>query len=233
MADKATIAVASNFLPTMKALAAEFEHISGDGIIIAGGSSGKLYAQIINGAPFDAFFSADQAKPQALINQGIGEVDTRFTYAVGELVLWSRSPQPHSSFKALLASTEIKRVAVANGKLAPYGDAASQLLRKYGWPEKYAWRLVEGENIAQSLHFAMTGNVDLAFVALSQVKALESTARAGYVWRLPNTDYAPIRQDAILLNSSNSVAKDFLRFLSGREARIILSQFGYREQAED
>ncbi|GAA3934213.1 molybdate ABC transporter substrate-binding protein [Litoribacillus peritrichatus] len=222
------IAVASNFTPVMKELAFEFEKSTGIKVKASYGSSGKFVAQIAHGAPFQAFFSADQAKPKALEHQKLALPETRFTYAIGALVLWSTKQTDQDNLIAQLKNESYRNIAFANPKLAPYGAAALDVFRnlKLPTPERYKW--LQGENIAQTYQFISTGNADLGFIALSQLKQQVSQPK-GVTWEIPKHLYSPIKQDAVLLKrgQTSQATKDFLMFIHSKTSQEIIKSFGY------
>ncbi len=214
------VAVASNFAGVMEPLASTFTEQTGHQLRLSYGSTGKHYAQIRQGAPFDVFLAADEARPQRLEAEGIGIPDTRFTYAMGVLILWS----PNSEIADPAAQlTQASRVALANPRLAPYGRAARQALDSMGLWESVGARAVRGENIAQTYQFVATGNAQLGFVALSQWLVHPR----GHYWTVPENHYEPVIQQAILLRDTSS-ARHFHRFLQSDEARAIISAGGYQ-----
>lgn len=227
-ADEVTAAVAANFTAAAKQIAARFEAATGHTMKASFGSSGKLYAQIENGAPFQVFLSADAARPETMEGNGLGLPGTRFTYARGKVVLWSSAPGKVDAEAAVLRNGDFARLAIANPKTAPYGLAAEQVLERMGILDAVRPKLVRGDSIAQALQFVATGNAQLGFVALSQVKALE-TGKEGSRWVVPQSMYAPIDQQAILVKGAqdSDAAKAFLAFLKGDEARAVIEGFGY------
>ena len=227
-AEELTIAVASNFTRAMDALITDFEAGSGHKVSVSYGSSGRLYAQILNGAPFELFFSADQAKPEALEQAGHSIPDTRFTYATGGLVLWSATPGIALTQGERLRTQAISRLAIANPRLAPYGIAAMQVLQALGMGEEYSNKLVMGENINQAFQFVNTGNAQAGFVALAQVSE-NGIIQRGSGWIIPDNLYAPIRQDVVLLKkgAGNQAALEFLEFIESDEAKALIKSYGY------
>ena len=222
------VAVASNFAAPMQRLAAAFEQDSGHRVRLSVGSTGALYAQIRNGAPFDVLLAADDETPQNIEREGLGVAGSRITYAIGRLVLWSRQAERVDVNGEVLRRGDVERLALANPKLAPYGRAAVETLTRMGvWP---AWqpRLVMGENIAQAYQFVSTGNAPLGFVALSQVWA-QGQIREGSAWIVPADWHHPIRQDAILLRSGsgNPAAQALMRYLRSEPARALIRAHGY------
>ncbi|WP_239692623.1 molybdate ABC transporter substrate-binding protein [Microbulbifer mangrovi] len=228
VADEVTIAVASNFTAPMQAIAARYEASSNHKIRLAFGSSGKIYAQIRHGAPFDAFFSADKEKPAHLINQGLAEKDSRITYAEGKLVLWSTHSDLVDDSGAILKTTRFNILALANPKLAPYGAAAQQVLQNIRLDADTRSRWVQGENISQTYQFVASGNADLGFVALSQVMR-DGEIVEGSAWIVPQSLYSPIQQDAVILKraADKPALAEFWAFIQGPEARAIMAAYGY------
>ena len=194
---------------------------------LTSGSTGQLYAQITNGAPFDALLAADRAHVDRLVAARLGDESLRFTYAVGKLALWTRDTDKFSPLDLKsLARTDYRWLAIANPEVAPYGLAAEQALRKLGLWDSLQRRIVRGESIAQTFALAETRNADLALVAVSQVIAYEGEAAS---FEIPPELYAPIRQDAVLLERArgNAAARAFLVFLRGADARRVIERFGY------
>ena len=223
-----TIAVASNFAAPMQAIATKFEARSGHRVKLAFASSGKIFAQIRHGAPFDAFFSADQEKPARLVALGLAETSSRFTYAEGRLVLWSSQKDLINEQGAVLKSGNFNKLAIANPKLAPYGAAALEALERLKLVDSTRDRWVQGENISQTYLFVASGNADLGLVAASQV-IRDGSITAGSAWILPESLYAPIRQDAVILKhaADSPALMDFWSFLKGPTATAIIRAFGY------
>lgn len=223
------VAVASNFAAAANALAEAFEADGGERIVTSAASTGKLFAQISNGAPFDVLLAADVERPERLEATGLAVPGSRFTYAVGQLVVWSRDPglAAGGCRDAVLAATTA-RIAIANPRTAPYGEAARQSLVALGVWETVRPRLVFGENVAQTLQFVATGNATLGFVAAAQVGDADLPA-ATCVWRVPADYHAPIEQQAVLLTraADNNAAIAFLDFLKSEEARAMIRDFGY------
>lgn len=226
--EEITIAVASNFAAPMQAIATEFERRTAHRAKLAFGSSGKFYAQIRHGAPFDAFFSADQAKPAQLVADGLADSSSLFTYAEGKLVLWSHRDQWLDETGSVLKSGNFNRLAIANPRLAPYGAAALEALQNLKLDQSIRGRWVQGENIAQAYQFVASGNADLGLVALSQVQR-NGKIHQGSAWVLPEHLYSPIRQDAVILRHShnNPALTAFWSFIKGSESQTIIASFGY------
>ena len=215
------VAVAANFATPARQLAEPFLRGTGHRLVLSAGSTGKFYAQIKSGAPFEVLLSADQATPRRLEHDGLAVPGTRFTYATGRLALWSvRGNVPIG--EALLRKNEFQRLAIANPRLAPYGAAAQEVLQKLGLWANLRAKLVQGENIAQTFQFVSSGNAELGFVALSQVQG-------GSHWLVPATLHAPLKQDAVLLarGKDNAAAASFLAFLRGEPARKLIRAYGY------
>ncbi|MEW5756146.1 MAG: molybdate ABC transporter substrate-binding protein [Pseudomonadota bacterium] len=227
-AEEARVAVASNFTGTMQQLVQRFEQQNPYHVVASYGSTGKLFAQITNGAPFDAFLSADVESPSRLEAMGLITSGSRFTYARGELVLWSPSVRSADEVLALLKSGAFRYLAMANPKTAPYGAAAEEVLTKLGLDRRYAQQTVQGDNIAQTFQFVHSGNAQLGFVARSQMLSAEATP-SGAVWEIPLEMYAPIEQQAVLLKrgAENTAARAFLDFLRSKQAREIIAASGY------
>lgn len=216
------VAAAANFTAPMREIAQRFSETTGHQALISYGSTGKLYAQILHGAPYHVFLAADQKRPKLLHDSGLGQAPQ--TYAIGKLVLWSSNPELVDSSE-ILAKGEFRKVAIANPKTAPYGAGALQILDALGVKQKVTPKLVRGDNIAQTFQFVMTGNAQLGFVAASQVA---KDAR-GSQWQPPQSLYDPLRQDAVLLSKgeANPAALAFMDFLLGEEARQIAQRYGY------
>jgi molybdate transport system substrate-binding protein len=228
-AAEALVAVATNFAEVMEALTPKFAAASGHTIRVSSGSTGKLYAQIRNGAPFDIMLAADQKRPALLEASPQGVAGTRFTYAIGRLTLWSADPgRIQGDGTAVLKAGAFKHLAMANPKLAPYGLAAEQTLASLDLWDSVKDRIVLGENIGQAFSQVATGNADLGFVALSAVKSPRN-ARPGSRWDVPVTLYEPIRQDAVLLahGADNAAARAFLSYLKDAAAQKVIGAYGY------
>ena len=222
------VAVAANFAEPMKAIAAKFEQATGDKVAVSLGSTGKFYAQIKNGAPYDVMLSADAETPAKLVREGYAVPGSQFTYSIGKLVLWSPKPGYVDDGGAVLKKGDFRHLAVANPKLAPYGEAAMQTLDKLGVLNQIKPKVVQGENIAQTYQFIASGNADLGFVALSQVYE-GGKIKSGSAWIVPAALYSPIRQDAVLLDKGrgNPAAAALLDFLKGPQARAVIRDYGY------
>jgi molybdate transport system substrate-binding protein len=223
--DYVTVAVASNFASTARDISEQFSRESGTRVRITTASTGKLYAQIVNGAPFDILLAADTERPLRLETSGVGVRGTRFTYALGALVLWSRQVD---DCREELQRADGGRIAIANPETAPYGAAARSFLRQSGLWDSLGDRLVVGENISQTLQFAASGNAALGFIARAQLQT-PSLPLASCSWPVPETLHATIEQQAILLQrgADGIGAKSFLRFLRGEAGRAIIRRHGY------
>lgn len=227
-ADTVSVAVAANFTAPMQKIAAAFEADTGHKAELSFGATGKFYAQITHGAPFQVLLSADDTTPARLEREGKAVAHSRFTYAIGTLVLWSAQPGTVDAKGDVLKSGDFKHLAIANPKLAPYGAAALQAMEKLGVATALQPRLVQGENIAQTFQFVSTGNAQLGFVALSQVMA-DGKIRSGSAWQVPVSLHEPIRQDAVLLmpGKDSAAASALLTYLRGSNARAIIQSYGY------
>ncbi len=220
-ADEIRVAVASNFANAGKALARRFEQQSGHKVQLVSGSTGKHYAQIHNGAPFEAFFAADARRPERLESEGLIQPGSRFSYALGRLVLWSPDADVVDPKGTVLKEGNFRHLAVANPKLAPYGRAARETLRHLGLWQLLRGRMVRGENIGQTFQFVKSGNAELGLVAGSQ--ALQ---QSGSRWEVPPNLYAPIVQQAVLLKNAPA-ARDFLAFVRSEQGREVIRAHGY------
>lgn len=229
LGEEVRVAVAANFLPTFHAITKQFERETGHEVLVSPGSSGKLYVQIQNGAPFDLFFSADARRPALLEQEGLAIRGSRFTYAVGRVTLWSPDPLfIKNDGKTVLTKGQFEYLAIANPKTAPYGQAAVQILKALHLWEQLRDRLVYGENIGQAFQFVFTHNAQLGFVALSQ--ALDPKSKdMGSRWDVPPHLYVALTQQAVLLKRGqhNPAAKTFLVYMKGKTARDIIERFGY------
>ena len=222
-ADQLRVATASNFIRSMTELGALFEQENGHEIIIISGSSGKHFAQIVNGAPYDALFAADTERPVRLEREGFALAGSRFTYAIGKLVLWSPHTDLVDGEGDVLHSGGFRRLAIANPDLAPYGQAAIQVMDSLDLDKSLTDRLVRGENIAQAFQFVYSGNAELGFVARSQ---LSGTGIGGSFWIVPQVHYRPIEQQAVLLTDTRG-GSEFMDFMRGEQARRLIREHGY------
>jgi len=222
------VAVAANFTKPMEEIAALFEKSTGHTARLSFGSSGKFVSQFENGAPFEVFLSADDKNPIKLEQSGLAVTSSRFTYAIGKLVLWSNTANYVDGQGQILANGGFKHLALADPKLAPYGTAAIEVLKGMGLLDKLQPLFVQGENIAQTHQFISTGNAELGFVALSQVID-NGKIGSGSGWIVPENMHSPILQDAVLLKTGaeNPAALALLTFLKSPEALAIIEKYGY------
>lgn len=228
LAAQATVAVAANFAEPIKAIAEVLQKSTGHTVQITLGSTGKLYAQIRNGAPFDVLLAADARTPQRLEAEGQAVAGSRFTYATGQLVLWSAKAGRVDDQGAVLKAANLGKVAYAAPKVAPYGAAAVEVMDKLGLSAALAPRLVQGESIGQAFSFVFTGNADVGFVALSQVLQ-GGRLRSGSMWLVPQNLYSPIRQDAVLLRrgAQNEAALALIKLLQSPDIKDLIRSYGY------
>ncbi|NKC16665.1 MAG: molybdate ABC transporter substrate-binding protein [Gammaproteobacteria bacterium] len=228
---EATVAVAANFSEAAKRLVQRFESASGHRVRLVSGSTGKLFAQIVNSAPFDVFLAADTATPSVLVERGFGIGESQFTYALGRLVLWSADPQLlQGDGAAILRQERFRTLAIANPELAPYGLAARQTLAHLGLWRRLASRIARGENVGQAHTLVATGNAELGFVARSFLSAEQASSPVlGSRWDVPAYMHDPIRQDAVLTayGKTNAAAFEFLAFVRSAAAGRIIHSFGY------
>ena len=229
IADEVKVAVAANFTAPIQALAPAFEQATGHKLVASFGATGQFYAQIKNGAPFDVFLSADDSTPAKLESEGDTVPGSRFTYAIGSLVLWSADASYLNGSDAALRAGQFKHLSIANPKAAPYGLAATQVLDKLGLSDAVKSKLVEGQNITQAHQFVSTGNAELGFVALSQVYK-DGKVTSGSAWIVPDDMYDPIKQDAVILKqgANNPAAAALVEYLKGPEAAKVIKSFGYK-----
>lgn len=223
------IAVATNFSRTATVLAEQFEQQTGHRIRIAFGSTGKHYAQIKHGAPFDIFFAADERRPALLEKEGIAIAGSRFTYAQGRLVLWSPNKNLIDAKAAVLNTGNFRKLAIANPKLAPYGLAAKEVLQARGLWEKLQPRLVRGENIGQTYQFVRTGNAQLGFIAAAQVfsnNGYDEGKSTGSYWEPLQSLYTPIIQQAVLIKDTQTT-RAFIKFVKSDAALSMIQANGY------
>ena len=225
-ADEVQIAVASNFTAPLKTIAADFERQTKHRVFLSFGATGKFYAQIKNGAPFDVLLAADDEIPKKLEQEGAAVAGSRFTYAMGRLVLWSAKAgfvDPN-----VLKRGNFQHIALASPKLAPYGAAAIDVLTHLGLLKPLQAKFVQGENISQTFQFVSSGNAELGFVALSQVY-FKGSLKSGSAWIIPDTLYSPIRQDAVLLTTAKNkaAAQAFMSYLKSSKAKAVMTAYGY------
>lgn len=227
-AEPLVVAVAANFASPFQQISKGFSAATGHQLVVSTGSTGKLHAQVRNGAPFALLIAADDETPAKLIAEGLAVQGSSFTYAMGRLVLWSAKPGYVDAKGDVLKQADFKHLALANPKLAPYGVAAVEVLAKLGLTDKLRSRLVQGENIAQAHQFVATGNAELGFVALSQV-AVPGKPQTGSAWVVPTELYAPIRQNAVLLKkgANQAAAQALLSYLRSDAAKAVIRHWGY------
>ena len=227
LAEQALVAVAANFVPPFREVAVEFEKATGHTVQVASGSSGAFFTQIKNGAPFDVFFSADAERPKILEEEGLAVKGSRFTYAIGRLVLWSSDPNLVKG-EDTLRSEKFKHLAIADPKTAPYGVAAKQVMQKLEVWESVQPRLVLGESLGQTIVFIESGNAELGFLALSQVMDPKIKGKGGR-WDVPSNIHEPIKQDVVLLTKGkeNPAANALMEFMRGPQATAIIERYGY------
>lgn len=227
-AGEISVAVASNFAAPMERIVALFQKESGHTVKVSLGSSGKLYAQIKNKAPFDAFLSADEEMPKSLMQEGFAVSGSRFVYATGRLVLWSAQPDWVDDKGAVLNKGNFNTLAIANPRFSPYGVAAKETLGKLTMWNAIQEKLGKGEDVTQTYQLAATEKVDLAFIALSQVMR-DGKVTEGSWWLVPSELHKPIRQSAVLLSGAKdqAAAKAFLAYLKSEKARTVIRSFGY------
>ena len=228
LAAEVPVAVAANFSAPMKIIARDFERETGHKATLAFGATGQFYAQIRNGAPFAILLAADDATPIKLEKEGLGVIGSRFTYATGKLVLWSKKPGLVDAQADVLRNSPFDKIAIANPKLSPYGAAAMETLDTMGLRERIRPKTVEGSNIAQTFQFVASENAALGFVALSQVVE-NGTIKEGSAWIVPASMHAPIKQDAVLLSpgKDSPAAAALLKYLQGDKAKAVIRSFGY------
>jgi molybdate transport system substrate-binding protein len=227
-ADEVQVAVAANFTAPMKVIAAQFEQETGHKVSASYGATGKFYAQIQNGAPFDILLAADDETPVKLDKENATVSGSRFTYAIGKLVLWSAQPGVVDGQGAVLKAGKFDHIAVANPKLAPYGLAAQETLQKLNLFTTLQPKFVTGENIGQTYQFVASAAAPLGFVAMSQVYE-DNKLKSGSAWVIPSSMYSPIRQDAVVLTKGGSkpAVTAFITYLKGAKAQAVIRSYGY------
>ena len=224
-ADEIRVAVATNFVGAMEALVERFQATSGHTVLVSSGSTGGHYAQIKNGAPFEAFFSADTERPRLLESEGVAVPGSRFLYAVGRVALWSKRPGYVDADGKILETGDFLHLSIANPELAPYGAAAREVLIERGLWDLLQPRLVTGQDIGQAYSFVQTGNAELGFVAWAQLKRPNDQVDGSY-WLIPDALHQPIEQEAVLLRDVPA-ARALLEFVKGPEGREIIRSYGY------
>lgn len=223
-AAETNVAVAANFTEPAKEIVKAFETKTGHKALLSFGSTGQFYNQIKQDAPFTVFLAADDTTPAKAVAEGLAVPESRITYAVGRLVLWSKDPAKVTD-EGTLKRAAFEKIALANPALAPYGAAAVQAMTRMGVYEALKPKIVQGNNIAQTYQFVETGNAEVGFVALSQVIMKGEGSR----WPVPETLHDPIRQDAVLLKKgeADEAAKAFVAFLKGPESAAVIARYGY------
>ncbi len=226
--EEVQVAVAANFTAPMQKIAAEFEKATGHKVQLVFGATGKFYAQIKNGAPFDVLLAADDETPTRLVKEGNAVAGSQMTYAIGKLVLWSNKPGLVDDQGAVLKKAGITHVAYCNPKLAPYGAAAVETMKALGLFETLKPKLVEGENITQAYQFVVSGNAEIGFVALSQVYK-DGKIAEGSAWVVPANLYSAIRQDAVVLDHGRGRAApaELVKYLKSDQAKAVILSYGY------
>jgi molybdate transport system substrate-binding protein len=227
-ADDVQVAVAANFTAPMQKIAEDFAKETGHKAVLAFGATGKFYAQIKNGAPFEVLLSADDTTPAKLEQEGAAVAGSHFTYAVGKLVLWSAKADVVDAKGEVLRKGGFKHLALANPRVAPYGAAAIEVMTRLKLLEALSPKFVQGENIAQAHQFVSSGNAELGFVALSQVM-MDGKVNAGSAWVVPEELYQPLRQDAVVLmpGKGKSAAAALMHYLKGAKAKAVIRSYGY------
>jgi molybdate transport system substrate-binding protein len=228
LAGEVNVAVAANFASPMKIIAQAFERETGHKAVLSFGATGQLYAQIRHGAPFSILLAADELTPAKIEKESLGVAGTRLTYAIGQLILWSKNPGRVDEHGEILKKGSFNKLAIANPKLAPYGSAAIEVLNHLGVMSQIKPKIVEGANIAQTFQFVFSENADLGLIALSQVYE-NGKLKQGSGWIVPTSLHSPIKQDAILLNSGrdNAAALALMKYLQSDAAKRVIQHFGY------
>lgn len=228
-AAEVNVAVAANFTAPMKDIAAIYEKDTGNKVLASFGATGAFYAQIKNGAPYQVLFAADAKTPKKIEDEGLGVKGSAKPYAYGKLVLWSAAPNFVKENKDFILDASVQKIAVANPKLAPYGEAAYQTMQKWGNLEKAEPKFVTGDNIGKTFQYVSTSNAQVGFVALSQVfKDGKMTSGSG--WIIPSDMYSPIRQDSVVLNpgKDNKAVAEFMKFMAtSPKVRKVIESYGY------
>lgn len=229
LAGQTNVAVAANFTEAAKEIATAFQAETGHDATLSFGSTGQLYTQITQEAPFEVFLAADAERPEQAVTDGLAKAENRFTYAIGKVVLWSKDPALVKGGETL-PDGGFEKIAIANPETAPYGAAAVEAMKKLGVLDALRPRIVQGNNISQTFQFIDTGNAELGFVALSQLAGVKGGSR----WEVPADLYTPIRQDAVLLEkgAGNEAATAFFAFLRSGTATAIIEKYGYAIDAQ-
>ena len=223
-ADQINVAVAANFTDAATEIAAAFAEATEHEAVLSFGATGQFYTQITQGAPFEVFLAADDDRPALAVAEGHGVEGSVFTYAIGQLVLYS-AEEGKVTGPEVLEGDGFRQIAIANPETAPYGQAAIQAMQSLGVYDALQPKIVQGQSIGQTFQFVESGNAEVGFVALGQV----SQTDAGSRWVVPQEHYEPIKQDAVLLKTgeNNPAASAFLEFLKGDEAAAIIEKYGY------
>ncbi len=228
-AGEISVAVAANFTAPMKEIVAIYEKDTGNKVLASFGATGQFYAQIKNGAPYQVLFAADAKTPAKIEKEGLGVVGTAQPYAYGKLVLWSAQTDFVKEDKSFILEGAVKKIAVANPKLAPYGEAAYQTMESWGNLKEASAKFVTGDNIGKTYQFVKTGNTQVGFVALSQVYK-DGKMTSGSGWVIPIDLYKPIRQDSVILNpgKNDSDVTAFMQFMkTSPKVRAVIESYGY------
>ena len=228
LAQDLTLAVSSNFAKPIQSISFKFTQETGVKVNYSLGATGALYSQIKSGAPYDVFLSADASTPRKLITEGLGIASSNFTYARGQLILWSKDPTLVDNKGLVLQSGRFKSIALANPKLAPYGQAAQETLEHLGLGKAIKSKMILTDNITQVFQYVSSQNIPLGFIAGSQLPKDESGS-AGSFWRVPSSLHAPIEQDALLLTkgAQHATALQFLQFLKRQDIKVLIRSSGY------
>jgi molybdate transport system substrate-binding protein len=227
LADEVSVAVAANFTAPMQKIATEFEKDTGHKVMPSFGATGKFYAQIKNGAPFEMLLAADDETPTKLVKENAAVAGSQFSYAIGKLVLWSAKSAFVDGAGEVLKTGSFDHLAIANPKIAPYGAAAVEVMKALGVNDALQPKIVTGESITQTYQFISSGNAQLGFVALSQV--LKDGKIEGSSWVIPAKLYSPIRQDVVVLEKGKGkpAAEALLKYMKSDKATVIIKSFGY------
>jgi molybdate transport system substrate-binding protein len=228
MADEVQVAVAANFTAPLQQIAPAFEKATGHKLVASFGSTGKFYAQIRNGAPFEVLLAADDETPAKLVKEGSAIAGSTVTYAIGRLALWSARPAIVDDHGEVLKKGGFDHLALTNPKLAPYGAAAVEVMKALGVFDPLQPKFITGENLLQTYQYISSGNALLGFIALSQVMK-DGKITTGSAWVIPAHLHQPIKQDAVLLENGKGkpAAKALMNYLKGDQAGIIIRSYGY------
>ena len=227
-ADDVHVAVAANFTAPMQKILLQFEKDTGHKAIVTFGATGKFYAQIKNGAPFEVFLAADDKTPARLEKEAFTVAGSRFTYAIGKLVLWSAKSAFVDDQGEVLKKGDFQYLSVANPKLAPYGAAVVETLKALGLLDALQPKFVQAENISQAFQFVSSGNAPLGFVAMSQVYE-NGKLKSGSAWIIPSKLYSPIRQDGVILDKGRGkpAAEALVKYLQSEKIKTLIKSYGY------